>query len=181
MCSHLPIIAGAKGEPGLAVAEKGQPGPRGQDGEPGLPGANGTQTPSDNQNPANPQPKREDCLLSYWFLCCTFCYQVIRVSLGSLVSQVYQEPRVTLDSQVLDCQDPPELKVTTFLVCVVVFSSFTPELPFISVLFVCAQDSQVSPGSQELLVDQADQELMDVPASLEYLDLRWVQIDKKYL
>lgn len=35
-------IVGAKGEPGLAVAEKGQPGPRGQDGEPGLPGSNGT-------------------------------------------------------------------------------------------------------------------------------------------
>lgn len=56
------VVAGAKGEPGLAVAEKGQPGPRGQDGEPGLPGANGTQTPSDNQNTYKPQPKREDLL-----------------------------------------------------------------------------------------------------------------------
>lgn len=34
--------AGAKGEPGLTIAEKGLPGPRGQDGEPGLPGASGT-------------------------------------------------------------------------------------------------------------------------------------------
>lgn len=77
ICSHSPsshflnqlvyFIAGAKGEPGLAVAEKGQPGPRGQDGEPGLPGANGTQIQSDNQSPANPQPKREGYLLSYFF------------------------------------------------------------------------------------------------------------------
>lgn len=131
------FIAGAKGEPGLAVAEKGQPGPRGQDGEPGLPGTNGTQIPSDNQNPANPQPKRDGYLLSYFFLFCTCCYQVIQVSLGSLVFQVCQEPRVTQDSQVLDCQDPPELKVLTFLfscnvkpVCVV-FAFFTAELPFI--------------------------------------------------
>lgn len=75
---------------------------------------------------------------------------VIQVSLGSLVFQVYQEPRGTLDSQALDCQDPPELK-----------------------------DSQVSPGNQELLVDQADRELMDVPASQEYLDLR-VSLDLAY-
>lgn len=38
-----PSIAGAKGEPGLSVAEKGLPGPRGQDGEPGLPGGPGRQ------------------------------------------------------------------------------------------------------------------------------------------
>lgn len=62
--------------------------------------------------------------------------------------------------------------------CVGVFASFTAELPFTSVLFVGAQDSQVSPVSQELLADQADQELMDVPASQEYLDLRWVHIDE---
>lgn len=36
-----PTIAGAKGEPGLSIAEKGQPGLRGQDGEPGLPGPPG--------------------------------------------------------------------------------------------------------------------------------------------
>lgn len=68
---------------------------------------------------------------------------VIQASLGSLDFQVYQEPKVTLDSQVLDCQDPPDLK-----------------------------DSQVSPVSQELLVDQADQEWMDVPASQGYLELK---------
>lgn len=34
---------GTKGEPGLTIAEKGLPGPRGQDGEPGLSGAQGTQ------------------------------------------------------------------------------------------------------------------------------------------
>lgn len=36
-------LAGAKGEPGLTVAEKGFPGPKGLDGQPGLPGAPGTQ------------------------------------------------------------------------------------------------------------------------------------------
>lgn len=36
-------IAGAKGEPGLSVADKGPPGPQGQDGEPGLPGSPGRQ------------------------------------------------------------------------------------------------------------------------------------------
>lgn len=59
------------------------------------------------------------------------------------------------------------------------FASITAYLPFVSVLFVCAQDSQVSPVSQELLVDQADQEWMDVPASQGYLELKWVQIDDK--
>lgn len=59
----LCFVAGAKGEPGLAVAEKGQPGSRGQDGEPGLPGANGTQTPSDSQNPAK-------------FVFCLLCFHV---------------------------------------------------------------------------------------------------------
>lgn len=38
-----PSIAGAKGEPGLSVAEKGLPGPQGQNGEPGLPGPPGRQ------------------------------------------------------------------------------------------------------------------------------------------
>lgn len=38
-----PSIAGAKGEPGLSVADKGLPGPRGEDGEPGLPGSPGRQ------------------------------------------------------------------------------------------------------------------------------------------
>lgn len=97
------------------MAEKGLQGPRGQDGEPGLPGSNGTQILSDNQNPANPQPKREDSLLSHLFICCISCHQVIQASLGSLDFQVYQEPKVTLDSQVLDCQDPPDLKVPTSL------------------------------------------------------------------
>lgn len=41
--TYLPLHAGTKGEPGLSVAEKGLPGPRGQDGEPGLPGQPGTQ------------------------------------------------------------------------------------------------------------------------------------------
>lgn len=59
------------------------------------------------------------------------------------------------------------------------FASVTAYLHFVSVLFVCAQDSQVSPVSQELLVDQADQEWMDVPASQGYLELKWVQIDDK--
>lgn len=68
---------------------------------------------------------------------------VTQVSLGNLDFQVYQEPRVTLDSQVLDCLDPPELK-----------------------------DFQVFQVSQELLVDQADQEWMDAPVSQGFLDLR---------
>lgn len=135
------ISSGAKGEPGLAVAEKGLQGPRGQDGEPGLPGSNGTQILSDNQNPANPQPKREDSLLSHLFLCCISCHQVIQASLGSLDFQVYQEPKVTLDSQVLDYQDPPELKVPTSLFfsttsshsLKLFFASITAYLPFISV------------------------------------------------
>lgn len=38
--------------------------------------------------------------------------------------------------------------------------------------FPFPQDSQVSPDSQDLLEDQEDQELMDFPASLEYLDPR---------
>lgn len=99
---------------------------------------------------------------------------------------------MTLDSQALDCQDPPELKVPTslffynlkpvFEVVGCFFASITTitsYLPLVSVLFVRAQDSQVSPVSQELLVDQADQEWMDVPASQGYLDLRWVQMDDK--
>lgn len=70
-------------------------------------------------------------------------HQVTQVSLDSLVSLVYQEPRVILDSRASDSQDPQVLK-----------------------------DSQVSPDSQDLLVDQADQELTDFPGSLEYLDPR---------
>lgn len=70
-------------------------------------------------------------------------HQVTQVSLDSLDSPVYQEPRVILDSLASDSQDPQVLK-----------------------------DSQVSPDSQDLLEDQADQELMDFPASLEYLDPR---------
>lgn len=49
------------------------------------------------------------CLLC--FNVAHFAPQVILVNLGSLVFQVYQGPRVTLDSQVLDYQDPPEPKV----------------------------------------------------------------------
>lgn len=45
-----------------------------------------------------------------------------------MVSLVYREERVTLDSQASDSQDPQELK-----------------------------DSQVFPANQELLQDQADQ------------------------
>lgn len=101
---------------------------------------------------------------------------------------------MTLGSPALDCQDPPELKVPTplffhnvkpvFEVVSCFFAStttttITAYLPLVSVLFVRAQDSQVSPVSQELLVDQADQEWMDVPASQGYLDLRWVQMDDK--
>lgn len=35
------FCAGAKGEPGLTIAEKGVRGPSGLDGEPGLPGSPG--------------------------------------------------------------------------------------------------------------------------------------------
>lgn len=56
-------------------------------------------------------------------------HQVAQVSLDRMASLVYQEERVNLDSQALDSLDPQELK-----------------------------DSQVSPASQELLEDQADQE-----------------------
>lgn len=70
-------------------------------------------------------------------------HQVPQVSLDSLVSLVYQEPKETPDSQASDSQDPQELK-----------------------------DSQVSPVSQDLLQDQADQEWMDSPASPEFLDPR---------
>lgn len=38
----ISLLTGAKGEPALAVAEKGSPGQRGQDGEPGRPGSPGT-------------------------------------------------------------------------------------------------------------------------------------------
>lgn len=56
-------------------------------------------------------------------------HQVAQVPPDRMVSLVYQERRVTLDSQVSDFQDPQELK-----------------------------DSQVLPASQELLQHQADQE-----------------------
>lgn len=61
----------------------------------------------------------QDCLV----------HQVAQVSLDSLVSLVFQEQRVILDSQELDSQDPQDLK-----------------------------DTQVSPASQESLQDLADQE-----------------------
>lgn len=55
--------------------------------------------------------------------------QVAQVSLDRMVSLAHQDQRENLDSQALDSQDPQELK-----------------------------DSQVSPASQELLQDRADQE-----------------------
>lgn len=70
-------------------------------------------------------------------------HQVTQVSPDRMVSLVYQERRVTLDSQALDFQDPQALKV-----------------------------SQVSLASQDLLEDQEDQEWMDSPASLDSLDQR---------
>lgn len=62
---------------------------------------------------------------------------------GRTVSLVYPEPRVNQDSQASDSQDPQELK-----------------------------DSQVFPASQEPPEDQADQVLMDSPASLDSQDQR---------
>lgn len=56
-------------------------------------------------------------------------HQVAQVSPDKMVSLVYQEGRVILDSQASDSQDPQELK-----------------------------DSPAFPASQELLEDQADQE-----------------------
>lgn len=67
------------------------------------------------KNPADPQSNRKEFLMSDLLLCCTSCCQVVQVSLDSLVFQVYQEPRVILDSRVLDCQDPQEPKVRTLL------------------------------------------------------------------
>lgn len=61
------LHTGAKGEPGLSVAEKGLPGPRGLDGEPGLPGGPGTQ------------------LLSYSLIHAAFALQVNKVTQGSVV------------------------------------------------------------------------------------------------
>lgn len=55
-------------------------------------------------------------------------HQVHQVSPDSLVSPVYQDRRVNLDSQALDSQDPQDQK-----------------------------DSQVSPAKQEPLEDQEDQ------------------------
>lgn len=70
-------------------------------------------------------------------------HQVTQVSLDSPVSLVHLGERVNLDSQASDSQDPQELK-----------------------------DSQVSPASQELPEEEADQEWMDSLASLDFLDLR---------
>lgn len=70
-------------------------------------------------------------------------HQEAQVSPDSLVSLGHQEAKVNLDFQELDSQDLQVLK-----------------------------DSQVSPASQELLEDQADQELMVSLDSLDSLDPR---------
>lgn len=101
-----PSIAGAKGEPGLSVAEKGLPGPRGQDGEPGLSGSPGKTIVI---IPLLSCSCSCVCLLSDYFA--MGCYQVTQVNLGSLVSLVYQDPRVNQDSQALDSPEPQDLKV----------------------------------------------------------------------
>lgn len=64
--------------------------------------------------------------------------QEARVHPDRMVSPVYQEGRVNLDSQASDSQDPQELK-----------------------------DSQVFPASLELPEVQADQEWTDFPANLD--------------
>lgn len=115
-----------------------------------------------------------------------FC-QVTQVSLDSLVSLVYQEPRVILDSRASDSQDPQVLKVkklqsnsslSSSLLDLYILPEYISCLLRVFFLYLTLfsfpfpQDSQVSPDSQDLLVDQADQELTDFPGSLEYLDPR---------
>lgn len=92
------------------MAEKGLPGPRGQDGEPGLPGSPGT----------NPSFYSKRCIFTQFkpqkvtlFVVCFLCCQEAQVRLDRMVSPVYQEGRVNLDSQASDFQDPQELKVST--------------------------------------------------------------------
>lgn len=120
------------------------------------------------------------------FFLLNFC-QVTQVSLDSLVSLVYQEPRVILDSRASDSQDPQVLKVkklqsnsslSSSLLDLYILPEYISCLLRVFFLYLTLfsfpfpQDSQVSPDSQDLLVDQADQELTDFPGSLEYLDPR---------
>jgi len=177
ICSYN--LTGAKGEPGLAVAEKGLPGPRGLDGSSGLPGSPGT--------PGAVVLSRVVCL------CCraslapphpgdarvSFCWQVHRVDPDRTASLACREQRGTLDSQASDYRDPRGSKV----------GDFAPPLPDLHILFLgrlfqphhhlsssssSHQDSQVPTASQDLLQDQEDRESMDSPASPDFLDPRYV-------
>lgn len=71
------------------------------------------------------------------------CCQVTQVSLDSLDSPVYQEPRVILDSLASDSQDPQVLKVKTFQSKLLSYPFPLPSLTFTS----CLSTSHVSSTS----------------------------------
>lgn len=101
----------------------------------------------------------------------TCCYQVTQVNPGSLVSLVYQDPRVNRDSQASDFQDPQDLKVHPLPHFLHKLNPTSP-LPSLPLFFSSPQDSQESPDSLELRQDQADQVLMGAQEPLDYLALR---------
>lgn len=108
---------GQKGEPGLAVSERGERGPPGRDGDPGSPGNPGKEKITDYSCQHTFSCLK--CIWSRWGIQSStetgsVSVQVIQAYQDSLGSLAYLDPKEILVFLVLVCQDPLVLKVQCF-------------------------------------------------------------------